>query len=84
MIVTSIEMYFYEFFQINVLINFFISSRRAYQKNGNKDPSGTLAGPYQNRKTGNRDPSETLTGPYKHRKTETQDPAEPCFRTVYH
>ena len=37
----------------------------AYRKTGTRDPSGTLAGPYENRKTG------TIAGPYKNRKTGT-------------
>ena len=40
-------------------------NKSAYQKTGTRDPSGTLAGPYQNRKT------ETLAGPYENRKTGT-------------
>ena len=39
--------------------------RMAYRKTGTRDPSGTLAGPYENRKTG------TIAGPYKNRKTGT-------------
>ena len=38
----------------------------AYQKTGTRDPSGTLAGPYENRKT------ETLKGPKK--TPENRDP----------
>ena len=34
-------------------------------ENRDRDPSGTLTGPYKNRKTG------TLAGPYKNRKTRT-------------
>ena len=46
-----------------------------YRKTGTQDPSGTLAGPYQNRKTGTQDHNGTLAGRMNTRKLGPRDPS---------
>ena len=59
-------------------IFYFLNSPSAhtYQKTETKNPSETLAGPYENRKTGTQDPSGTQAGPYKNWKTGVQVPTK--------
>ena len=57
-------------------IFFNLIKKLAYRKTGTHDPSGALAGPYQNRKIGTWNPTKnrktrTLAEPYKNRKTGT-------------